>query len=183
MVRTPLVRCKIVTGYRCAAGVTTPIKLARERGEVEGHGSNPWSDWKVTRPDWVRDKKIIPLMQMSLEKHHDLPDVPLLLDLATEMLSCCPEEVGAILKAQVEERDAALAWRTADGHRRVLAEQPTAMQCISHATCGSRIGERQDHVDSRPTTAGSRGHSEPPSLSHVWAGPRACSVRGAEGAN
>jgi tripartite-type tricarboxylate transporter receptor subunit TctC len=69
---------KIVTGYQGA----TPIKLALERGEVEGHGSNPWSDWKVTRPDWVRDKKIIPLMQMSLEKHPDLPDVPLLIDLA-----------------------------------------------------------------------------------------------------
>jgi tripartite-type tricarboxylate transporter receptor subunit TctC len=70
---------KIVTGYQGA----TPIKLALERGEVEGHGSNPWSDWKVTKPDWVRDKKIIPLMQMSLEKHPDLPDVPLLIDLAT----------------------------------------------------------------------------------------------------
>jgi len=70
---------KIVTGYQGA----TPIKLALERGEVEGHGSNPWSDWKLTRPDWVRDKKIVPLMQMSLEKHRDLPDVPLLIDLAT----------------------------------------------------------------------------------------------------
>jgi tripartite-type tricarboxylate transporter receptor subunit TctC len=70
---------KIVTGYQGAAA----IKLAMERGEVEGHGSNPWSDWKVTKPDLVRDKKIIPLMQMSLEKHPDLPDVPLLIDLAT----------------------------------------------------------------------------------------------------
>jgi tripartite-type tricarboxylate transporter receptor subunit TctC len=69
---------KIVSGYQGA----TPIKLALERGEVEGHGSNPWSDWKMSRPDWVRDRKIIPLMQMSLEKHRDLPDVPLLIDLA-----------------------------------------------------------------------------------------------------
>ena len=70
---------KIVTGYQGAIG----IKLALERGEVEGHGSNPWSDWKLTRPDWIRDRKIVPLMQMSLEKHRDLPDVPLLIDLAT----------------------------------------------------------------------------------------------------
>ena len=56
--------------------------LAIERGEVEGHGSNPWSDWKVARPNWVSDKKIIPLMQMSLDKAPDLPDVPLLIDLA-----------------------------------------------------------------------------------------------------
>ena len=51
-------------------------------GEVDGHGSNPWGDWKATRPDWVRDKKIIPLMQMSLEKAPDLPEVPLLMSLA-----------------------------------------------------------------------------------------------------
>ncbi|MEA2906420.1 MAG: hypothetical protein QOC56_1713 [Alphaproteobacteria bacterium] len=70
---------KIVSGYQGA----TAIKLALERGEVEGHGSNPWSDWKVSRPEWVRDKKIVPLMQMSLEKHRELPDVPLLVDLAT----------------------------------------------------------------------------------------------------
>ena len=69
---------KIVTGYPGG----TPIMLALERGEVEGRGSNPWSDWKLRKPDWVRDKKIIPLMQMSLFKHPDLPDVPLMVDLA-----------------------------------------------------------------------------------------------------
>jgi tripartite-type tricarboxylate transporter receptor subunit TctC len=72
-------RFKIVTGYKGASA----IKVALERGEVQGHGSNPWSDWKLTRPDWVRDGKIVPLMQMHLERHKDLPDVPLMLDLAT----------------------------------------------------------------------------------------------------
>jgi tripartite-type tricarboxylate transporter receptor subunit TctC len=70
---------KIVTGY--SGG--TPIVLALERGEVEGRGANPWSEWKVIRPDWVRDKKIIPLVQMDLTRRADLPDVPRLLDLAT----------------------------------------------------------------------------------------------------
>ena len=69
---------KIVTGYPGG----TPIILALERGEVEGRGSNPWSDWKTRKPDWVKDKKIIPLMQMSLFKHPDLPNVPLMVDLA-----------------------------------------------------------------------------------------------------
>jgi tripartite-type tricarboxylate transporter receptor subunit TctC len=69
---------KIVTGYPGG----TPIMLALERGEVEGRGSNPWSDWKARKPDWVREKKIVPLMQMSLFKHPDLPDVPLMVDLA-----------------------------------------------------------------------------------------------------
>jgi len=37
---------------------------------------------KLTRPQWIKERKIIPLMQMSLEKHRDLPDVPRLIDLA-----------------------------------------------------------------------------------------------------
>ena len=69
---------KIVSGYPGG----TPIVLALERGEVEGRGSNPWSEWKASKPEWVRDGKIIPLMQMSLFKHPDLPDVPLMIDLA-----------------------------------------------------------------------------------------------------
>jgi tripartite-type tricarboxylate transporter receptor subunit TctC len=69
---------KIVTGYPGGS----PIILALERGEVEGRGSNPWSDWKARKPDWVKEKKIVPLMQMSLFKHPDLPDVPLMVDLA-----------------------------------------------------------------------------------------------------
>jgi tripartite-type tricarboxylate transporter receptor subunit TctC len=73
-------RFKIVTGYPGG----TPIILALERGEVEGRGSNPWSEWKAVKPDWVRDKKIIPILQMSLFKHADLPDVPLMVDLATD---------------------------------------------------------------------------------------------------
>ncbi|MEA2907744.1 MAG: hypothetical protein QOI12_5131 [Alphaproteobacteria bacterium] len=71
-------RFKIVTGYQGGA----PIILALERGEVEGRGANPWSEWKVIKPDWVRDGKIIPLVQMSLSKRADLPQVPLLIDLA-----------------------------------------------------------------------------------------------------
>jgi tripartite-type tricarboxylate transporter receptor subunit TctC len=69
---------KIVTGY--AGG--TPIVLALERGEVEGRGSNPWSEWKASKPDWVREGKIVPLMQMSLFKHPDLAHVPLMIELA-----------------------------------------------------------------------------------------------------
>jgi tripartite-type tricarboxylate transporter receptor subunit TctC len=71
-------RFKIVTGYAGA----THINLALERGEVEGRGSNPWSEWKTQKPDWVKTGKIVPLMQMSLFKHPDLPDVPRLIDLA-----------------------------------------------------------------------------------------------------
>ena len=70
---------KIVIGY--AGG--NDINLAMERGEVDGRGSNSWASWKATRPDWLRDHKINILVQIGLTKAPDLPDVPLLMDLAT----------------------------------------------------------------------------------------------------
>jgi tripartite-type tricarboxylate transporter receptor subunit TctC len=71
-------RFKIVTGY--AGGPA--VDHAMEQGEVEGRGSNPWTSWKATRPGWVKEGLITPLVQVGLRKEPDLPDVPLLTDLA-----------------------------------------------------------------------------------------------------
>lgn len=71
-------RFKIVTGYEGGNAVT----LAIERGEVQADGSSRWSSWHATRPEWVRDLKIIPLVQIGLRKDATLPDVPLLTDYA-----------------------------------------------------------------------------------------------------
>jgi tripartite-type tricarboxylate transporter receptor subunit TctC len=71
-------RFKIITGYPGG----NEINLALEKGEVEVRGSNAWGSWKATRPDWLRDKKINILVQIGLAKAPDLPDVPLLIDLA-----------------------------------------------------------------------------------------------------
>jgi tripartite-type tricarboxylate transporter receptor subunit TctC len=46
-------KLKIVTGYPGG----NPINLAMERGEVHAR-NNTWSSWKVTKSDWLRDKKI-----------------------------------------------------------------------------------------------------------------------------
>ena len=53
-----------------------------ENGEVAGRGSNSWASYKATKPDWIRDKKMNVLVQIGLQKAKDLPDVPLLMDLA-----------------------------------------------------------------------------------------------------
>jgi tripartite-type tricarboxylate transporter receptor subunit TctC len=71
---------KIVTGY--PSGVA--VNHAMEKGEVEGRGSNQWSAWKSIHPDWVKEKKILPLVQVGLRKEADLPDVPLLSELAQD---------------------------------------------------------------------------------------------------
>ena len=70
---------KIIIGYPGG----NDINLALEKGEVDARGSNAWAAWKATRPDWLRDKKINILVQIGLTKTHDLPDAPLLMDLAT----------------------------------------------------------------------------------------------------
>jgi tripartite-type tricarboxylate transporter receptor subunit TctC len=69
---------KLVTGYPGG----NDINLAMERGEVAVRGSNSWASWKSTRAEWVRDKKINILVQIGLERAPDLPDAPLLIDLA-----------------------------------------------------------------------------------------------------
>jgi hypothetical protein len=69
---------KIILGYPGGAD----INLAMEKGEVDARGSNSWEGWKSTKPDWIRDKKINVLVQVGLSKASDLPDVPLLMDLA-----------------------------------------------------------------------------------------------------
>jgi hypothetical protein len=69
---------KVVTGY--PSGIA--VDHAMEKGEVEGRGSNQWNGWKTIHPDWVRDGKVIPLVQVGLRKEADLPNVPLLTDVA-----------------------------------------------------------------------------------------------------
>jgi tripartite-type tricarboxylate transporter receptor subunit TctC len=69
---------KLVSGYPNQA----PIALAMERGEVEGSGNWSWSSIGLAYPQWITEKKVRILMQLGLEKHRDLPDVPLVMDYA-----------------------------------------------------------------------------------------------------
>jgi tripartite-type tricarboxylate transporter receptor subunit TctC len=69
---------KIVTGYPGGNDVT----LAMERGEVKGRCGWSWSSVVATHKRWIDDKSIIVLAQLSLDKHPDLPDVPLIMDFA-----------------------------------------------------------------------------------------------------
>lgn len=70
---------KVVTGYPGG----NQINLAMESGEVQGRGSNSWSSWKSTRPQWIAEKKIHMLVQIALKRDAELKDVPLMLELAS----------------------------------------------------------------------------------------------------
>jgi tripartite-type tricarboxylate transporter receptor subunit TctC len=69
---------RIISGYPSG----TAVNLAMERGEVNGRCGWSWTSVITEHLDWVKEKKIKLLMQMSLSKHPDLPDVPLAVDLA-----------------------------------------------------------------------------------------------------
>lgn len=70
---------KIVTGYPGG----NDVNLAMEKGEVGGRGSNAWASWKSSRPQWLAENKIHILVQIGLKRHPDLPNVPLLYELAS----------------------------------------------------------------------------------------------------
>lgn len=71
-------KIKIVTGYAGAP----EVKLAIESGEIHGTFANAWGDLKTQRSDWIREGKIRLIVQHGFEKHPDLPNVPLFMDLA-----------------------------------------------------------------------------------------------------
>jgi tripartite-type tricarboxylate transporter receptor subunit TctC len=71
-------KMKVVTGYPGG----NDVNLAMERGEVQGRCGWSWSSVVATHPDWVAQHKINVLAQLSLSKHPDLPNVPLIMDLA-----------------------------------------------------------------------------------------------------
>src|SRR5437588_3381876 len=69
---------KIVTGYPGG----NDIDLAMERGEVMGRCGWSWSSVIATHKHWLDERKIGVLVQLSLSKHPDLPNVPLIMDFA-----------------------------------------------------------------------------------------------------
>jgi tripartite-type tricarboxylate transporter receptor subunit TctC len=70
---------KVVNGYKSGS----EVKLAMERGEVEGYGANPLAALMSASPDLVRNHQLSILLQVGVTKEKDLPDVPLLPDLAS----------------------------------------------------------------------------------------------------
>ncbi len=69
---------KIIAGYPGG----NDIDLAMERGEVMGRCGWSWSSVIATHKHWFDEKKINVLVQLSLNKHGDLPNVPLIMDFA-----------------------------------------------------------------------------------------------------
>ncbi len=72
-------KLKLVTGYPGG----TDVNFAMERGELGGRCGYSWTSLKSRKADWLKEKKVTVLLQMSTEKHPDIPDVPFIMDLAS----------------------------------------------------------------------------------------------------
>jgi tripartite-type tricarboxylate transporter receptor subunit TctC len=72
---------RIVTGYPGG----NDIDLAMERGEVQGRCGWSFTSLKATHQPWLDHKRIHLLFQMGLSKHPDLPNLPLVMDIASSV--------------------------------------------------------------------------------------------------
>jgi tripartite-type tricarboxylate transporter receptor subunit TctC len=95
---------KLIMGYRGS----NEAMLAVERGEVEGH-STSWTALKVAHPDWMGDRNVAILVQFSIKRHAELPDVPTAVDLARN------DEERQILSAIMAAAEVGTAFFTAPG--------------------------------------------------------------------
>lgn len=64
-------RFRVISGYSSSADTM----LAMERGEVDGSLPS-WNTIKRTKPEWIAEKKIHPLVQFAFERSPDLPHTP-----------------------------------------------------------------------------------------------------------
>ena len=71
-------KLRIIGGY---AG-SSLLDPALERGEIHGR-SISWNSYVISKPHWIAQKKVIPLVQIGLKKDPNLPNVPMLTEFAS----------------------------------------------------------------------------------------------------
>jgi tripartite-type tricarboxylate transporter receptor subunit TctC len=72
-------KIKMIHGYKSSG----EMRLAMQRGEVEGYGGQPWVAVKSSSAEMVAKKQFNYLVQVGVRKEKELPNVPLLTELAT----------------------------------------------------------------------------------------------------
>jgi tripartite-type tricarboxylate transporter receptor subunit TctC len=86
---------KVITGYRGGE----EVMLALERGELQGFGSFGVESMKSSRPDYITQHLVRPVIQWGLQRDRDWPDVPL----ASELTSDDLDRRGiALISAQMD---------------------------------------------------------------------------------
>jgi tripartite-type tricarboxylate transporter receptor subunit TctC len=73
-------KIKVVQGYKD----TSEQYLAMERGEIQGMSNANWANLRRTRPEWIEQKKVIPIYQNAEARGPFLLDVPTVVELAED---------------------------------------------------------------------------------------------------
>lgn len=128
---------KIITGYKGGS----PIRKAIETGELHGW-SGQWLGWKLAKPDWVRDKKIVNLVQMASKRAPDLPDVPLLSEFARN-----EEEREMFTFVQTAIADRALVAPPGVPKDRLAALEKAYMQTLDDPGFRKDAAARKYHIN------------------------------------
>lgn len=134
---------KVVVGYQSISAV----RLALEQKEVDGVGSNGWSDIKTDFRDLLDRKMLRPIIQVGMEKEPDLPDVPLLNDLAKT-----PEDRQVLQFITESNTSLGKPFATSPG---VPAERVAALRHAFNETMKDKtfLGEAEkQRVEIRPIT-------------------------------
>lgn len=95
---------KLIMGYKGS----NEAQLAVERGEAEGH-STAWTAVKVAHPDWLPEHKINIIVQYALKPHPELPQVPVVVDLARN------KDERAVLRAVMNATEVGTSFMTTPG--------------------------------------------------------------------
>jgi tripartite-type tricarboxylate transporter receptor subunit TctC len=111
-----------VTGY---GGGGADINLGMERREVDGRCGWSLSSMMSQSKALVEGKKINIVVQLALQKHEDLPDVPLVMDLPSS-----PEDKAA-LKLIVSRQSIARPFAAPPG---IPADRAAALRAAFDAT-------------------------------------------------
>ena len=94
--------------------------LAVERGELDGRCGWAWSSIKISRPEWIADKKIKILNVLALERSPELPDVPAIMEFVKAERH--KQIFRFVLNAQTLGRPFVAAARHSGGSRRGAAQ-------------------------------------------------------------
>lgn len=97
-----LLNAMLGTKFKVIVGYSTPgLRLAVERGEIEGICGIAWETHMASVPHWIIDHKVNFLLQLGLKASSRMPGVPLALDLIPDAedravfeLLAIPQEFG-----------------------------------------------------------------------------------------
>ncbi len=94
-------KMKLVSGYNGGS----QVRLAMERGEVHGF-CGQFEGWKSAKPEWLADGKLAHLVQLASKRSADMPNTPLLSELARNDEE---REIFRFIQSGLEDRASVMA--------------------------------------------------------------------------